>query len=157
MKTIILLTLTTILFSCNRYALLTSDKYLVINRDNNTTKIKAKFEKSIQLELVVPDTIVSSVNDKGACKIDYIKRDVDPISEGAEVKITEPTSNSFIIELVDYKLTLPMILNKDGEFVINCNKNGIIPNSQYRITDSNPKLVFKMKKRKSTQNISLKK
>jgi hypothetical protein len=157
MKTIILLALTTILFSCNRYALLTSDKYLVINRDSNTTKIKAKFEKSIQLELVVPDTIVSSVNDKGTCKIDYIKRDVDPISEGAEVKITEPTNNSFNLEFVDYKISLPMILNKDGEFVINCNKNGIIPNSQYKITDSNPKLVFRMKKRKSTQNISLKK
>lgn len=157
MRTILLLALTSILFSCNRYALLTSDKYLVINRDSNTSKVKAKFEKSIQIELVVPDTIVSSVNDKGTCKIDYIKRDVDLIGEGAQVKIKEPTSNSFIIELVDYKLTLPMILNKDGEFVINCNKNGIIPNSQYRITDSNPKLVFKMKKRKSTQNISLKK
>ena len=157
MRTILLLALTSILFSCNRYALLTSDKYLVINRDSNTSKVKAKFEKSIQIELVVPDTIVSSVNDKGTCKIDYIKRDVDLIGEGAQVKIKEPTSNSFIIELVDYKLTLPMILNKDGEFVINCNKNGIIQNSQYRITDSNPKLVFKMKKRKSTQNISLKK
>lgn len=157
MRTILLLALTSILFSCNRYALLTSDKYLVINRDSDTSKVKAKFEKSIQIELVVPDTIVSSVNDKGTCKIDYIKRDVDLIGEGAQVKIKEPTSNSFIIELVDYKLTLPMILNKDGEFVINCNKNGIIPNSQYRITDSNPKLVFKMKKRKSTQNISLKK
>lgn len=157
MRTILLLTLTSILFSCNRYALLTSDKYLVINRDSNTSKVKAKFEKSIQLELVVPDTIVSSVNDKGTCKIDYIKRDVDAIGEGAQVKITETTDNSFIVEFIDYKLTLPMLLSKDGEFVIACNKNGVIPNSQYRISDSNPKLVFKMKKRKSTQNISLKK
>jgi hypothetical protein len=157
MKTIILLALTTILFSCNRYALLTSDKYLIVNRDQNTSKVKAKFEKSIQLELVVQDTIISSVNEKGTCKIDYIKRDVDAIPEGAEVKITEPTPNSFIVEFVDYKLLLPMILSKDGEFIINCNKSGVIPNSQYKVLDPNPKLVFKMKKRKSTQNISLKK
>jgi len=157
MKTIILLALTTILFSCNRYTLLTSDYYKVINRDENTSKLKAKFEKSIQLELVVPDTIVSTVNEKGTCKIDYIKRDVDAIPEGTEVKITEPTANSFVVELVDYKISLPMILSKDGEFVINCNKNGVVPNTQYKVLDSNPKLVFKMKKRKSTQNISLKK
>ena len=157
MRTILLLALTSILFSCNRYALLTSDKYLVINRDDNSSKLSAKFEKSIRLELVVPDTIVSTVGENGTCKIDYIKRDVDAIEEGAKVKITEATNNSFIVEFIDYKLILPMILSKDGEFVIACNKNGIIPNSQYKVSDSNPKLLIKMKKKRSKQNISLKK
>ena len=157
MKTIILLALTSTLFSCNRYALLTSDYYKIINRDQNTSKLKAKFEKSIELELIITDTIVSTMDKRDNCEMNYINRPIEPIKEGAKVKITEPTSNSFIIELVDYKLILPMILNKDGEFVINCNKNGLIPNTQYKILDSNPKLVFKMKKIKSTQNISLKK
>lgn len=157
MRTILLLALIATLFSCNRYALLTSDYYKIINRDQNTSKVKAKFEKSIELELVVTDTVVSTIVKRETCEINYINRPIESIKEGAKVKITEPTNNSFILEFVDYKLTLPMILNKDGEFVIDCNKNGIIPNSQYKVTDSNPKLVFKMKKRKSTQNISLKK
>lgn len=157
MKTIILLALTTILFSCNRYALLTSDYYKIINRDQNTNKVKAKFEKSIELELVVTDTVVSTIVKRETCEINYINRPIESIKEGAKVKITETTDNSFIVEFIDYKLTLPMILSKDGEFIIACNKNGAIPNSQYKIKDSNPKLVFKMKKRKSTQNISLKK
>jgi hypothetical protein len=157
MKTIILLALTTILFSCNRYALLTSDYYKIINRDQNTNKVKAKFEKSIELELVVTDTVVSTIVKRETCEINYINRPIESIKEGAKVKITETTDNSFIVEFIDYKLTLPMILSKDGEFIIACNKNGVIPNSQYKIKDSNPKLVFKMKKRKSTQNISLKK
>lgn len=157
MKTISLILLSTILFSCSRYTLLTSDYYNVINRDQNTTKLKAKFEKSLQLELIVSDTIVSTMSRKETCDINYINRPIESIPEGSYVKLKESTENTFIVEFVDYKISLPMILSKDGDFIINCDKNGIIPGSRYKVQDNNPVLLFKMKKKKTTQEISLKK
>jgi len=157
MKTLTLILLSTILLSCSRYTLLTSDYYNVINRDQNTSKLKAKFEKSVHLELVIPDTIVSTVNTKSTCQINYINRPVEPIPSGAFVKIKECTDNTFIVEFIDYKVSIPMVLSKDGDFIIDCDKNGIIDGSRYKVQDNNPILLFKMKKKKSTQVISLKK
>ena len=77
--------------------------------------------------------------------------------DGSYVKLKETTENTFIVEFVDYKISLPMILSKDGDFIINCDKNGTISGSRYKILDNNPVLLFKMKKKKTTQVISLKK
>lgn len=157
MKTILLIILSTILLSCSRYTVLTSDYYNVINRDQNTSKLKAKFEKSLKLELVVSDTIVSTIGKRETCFINNINRPIESIPDGSYVKLKETTENTFIVEFVDYKISLPMILSKDGDFIINCDKNGTISGSRYKILDNNPVLLFKMKKKKTTQVISLKK
>ena len=157
MKTIILFTV--LLFSitsCSRYTLMTKDKYDIIYRDNNLTKLKAKFEKPIEIELVTPDTIVSSVNDKGKVTFDNIKRNVNTIPSEAKVKITESDKNSFKVELEEYKLSFIMIRVKD-EYIIKCEKNNVIEGTQYKISDNNPRLLIKVKNKKSTQNIDLKK
>jgi len=158
MKTILGLVILLVVFtSCSKYTLLTKEKYDIVYRDGNQTKIKAKFEKPIEIEMVTPDTIITKVSDKGVCTFEKITRNVDPIPAESKVKIIEETPNTFTAEFVDYKMTLPMKLNKDGEFVIVCDKNNVIEGTRYIVKDSNPKFLFKNKKSKSKQNISLKK
>lgn len=158
MKTIIALAILSVSFaSCSKYTLLTKEKYDIVYRDGNQTKIKAKFEKPIIIDLVTPDTVITKVNDKGVCTFEKITRRVDPIPAESKVKITEETPNSFKAEFIDYKMTLPMKMNKDGEFVIVCDKNNVIEGTRYIVKDSDPKILFKNRKSKSKQNISLKK
>lgn len=143
--------------SCSKYTLLTKEKYDYVYKDGNQNKIKAKFEKAIVIEMVTPDTVITKVNDKGVCTFETITRKVDPIPAESKVKITEETPNSFKAEFIDYKMTLPMTVNKDGEFVIVCDKNNVIEGTKYIVKDSDPKILFKNRKSKSKQNISLKK
>lgn len=158
MKTILGLAILLVSFtSCSKYTLLTKEKYDIVYRDGNQTKIKAKFEKPIELEMVTPDTIITKVSEKGVCTFEKITRNVDPIPAESKVKITQETSETFTAEFIDYKMTLPMKLNKDGEFVIVCDKNNVIEGTRYIVKDGNPKFLFKNKKSKSTQNTSLKK
>jgi hypothetical protein len=158
MKTILKLLILVLSFtSCSRYTLLTKEKYDIVYRDGNQTKIKAKFEKPIEIRMVTPDTVITKVNDNGVCTFEKITRNVNPIPSESKVKITEETPNNFTAEFVDYKMTLPMILNKDGEFVIDCDRNNVIQGTRYIIKDNNPRLLFKNKNSKSTQNIQLKK
>ena len=144
------------LISCSRYTLMTKDKYDIIYRDNNLTKVKAKFEKPIEIELVTPDTIVTSVDDKGRVTFDNITRKVSLVPSESKVKITEADKNSFKVELEDYKLSFTMIQVKD-EYIIKCEKNNVIEGTQYKISDTNPRLLIKVKNKKSTKNIDLKK
>jgi hypothetical protein len=158
MKKVIVLVIILVSFtSCGTYTLLTKEKYDIVYRDGNQTKIKAKFEKPIVLEMVTPDTLISKVNDKGVCTFEKITRSVYPIPAESKVKITEETTNSFVAEFIEYKMRLPMRLNKNGEFVISCDRNNVIEGTRYIVKDSDPKLLFKNKKAKSTQNISLRK
>jgi hypothetical protein len=135
---------------------MTKDKYDIIYRDNNLTKVKAKFEKPIEIELVTPDTIVTSVDDKGRVTFDNITRKVSLVPSESKVKITEADKNSFKVELEDYKLSFTMIQVKD-EYIIKCEKNNVIEGTQYKISDTNPRLLIKVKNKKSTKNIDLKK
>ena len=156
-KTLALIIILSSFASCGTYTILTKEKYDIVYRDGNQTKIKAKFEKPIVLEMVTPDTLISKVNDKGVCTFEKITRSVYPILAESKVKITEETPRSFIVEFVDYKMTLPMRLNKDGEFVIACDRNNVIEGTRYIVKDSDPTLLFKNKKASSKQKISLRK
>lgn len=158
MKTILRLAILLASFtSCSKYTIMTKEKYDILYRDGNQTKIKAKFEKPIDLTLVTPDTIITKVSDKGLCTFEKITRNIDPIPAESKVKITEETTNRFTAEFVDYKMSIPMRLNKDGEFVIVCDKNNVIEGTRYIVKDSDPKFLFKNKKAKTKQNTSLKK
>jgi hypothetical protein len=156
MKKIILFVLILTQISCSRYALMTKDKYDIIYRDNNLSKVKAKFENAIDIEMVTPDTIVSIVDDKGKVTFDNITRSVSSIPSESKVKIVEYDDRNFKIEFIEYKLTLLMVNIKD-DFYIKCNKDGVIEGTQFKIKDNNPKLLFKLKNKNSSQTINLKK
>lgn len=156
MKKIILFLLILTQISCSRYTLMTKDKYDIIYRDNNLSKVKAKFENAIDIEMVTPDTIVSIVDDKGKVTFDNITRSVNSIPSESKVKIVEYDDRNFKIEFIEYKLTFFMVNIKD-DFYIKCNKDGVIEGTQFKIKDNNPKLLFKLKNKNSSQTINLKK
>lgn len=156
MKKIILFVLILTQISCSRYTLMTKDKYDIIYRDNNLSKVKSKFENAIDIEMVTPDTIVSIVDDKGKVTFDNITRSVNSIPSESKVKIVEYDDRNFKIEFIEYKLTFFMVNIKD-DFYIKCNKDGVIEGTQFKIKDNNPKLLFKLKNKNSSQTINLKK
>jgi len=153
---LVLLCLILLLFSCSKYTVLTKEKYDIIYRDSNQSKIVAKFEKEIDLRLITPDTTITKINKKGVCTFETIKRSIDPIPAESKVRIVNETKNSFKVEFIDYKITLPMYLS-NGEFLVLCDRNNVIKGTRYIIKDDNPVLLFKNKSSKSKKNISLKK
>jgi hypothetical protein len=143
------------LTSCGRYTTLTKDNYEVMLRDNNLQNVSFKCEKEIPLKMVNPDTIISTVNKRGVCKFDHIKREVYSIPKDQKIVIVQCyNSNIFRIEFVDYDLQFYM-MPYGKEFIIRKDFNGSIYGTNYRTSIDNPKIKFKMRKSKSTQLIDL--
>lgn len=158
MKNLLLFTLSLVLLSsCSRYTSLTKENYEILNRDNNLSKIKARFSKQIDLEMITTDTIVSSVDSKGVAKFDHITRKIKSIPPYQKVKISEASNNSFRVEFVDYKLSFIVSKGRTSDFVIKTNKYNVIEGTNYVISDNTLNVVFKLKDRRSTKKTSLKK
>ena len=158
MKTILNLLLMSVIFtSCGKYVSLTRESYEMLNNNGNVLKAKAKFEKPIELEYLMQDTIIATVNTKGVCNFNTVKRSIESIPAGAKVKIKEAEENIFKVEFVDYKLTLSMIRTTNDNYIILTSKENIVAHTRYVVKDNDPNIMIKVKRSKSKQNVSLKK
>jgi len=158
MKNLLLFTVSLFLLtSCSKYTSLTKENYEILNRDNNLSKVKARFSRQIDLEMVTSDTIISSVDSKGVAKFNHITRKINSIPPYQKVKITESTNNTFMIEFIDYKLSFTSTKGRNGDFVIKTNKYNVIDGTNYVISDNSLNVVFKLKDKRSTKKTSLKK
>ena len=142
---------------CGKYVTMNYENYEILNRgNNNILKVVAKFEKKIEIDYLVQDTIVATVNDKGNVKKDKVTRIIDKIPSGAKVKIKDPQENGFTAVFIDYNLSLPMIRSNE-EFVIMTNRDNAVEGTRYTVKDSDPRILVKIRNVKSKQYISLKK
>jgi hypothetical protein len=158
MKNTLTIAIAILLTSCGKYVTLNRENYEILNRGGggNILKIVAKFEKNIEIDYILPDTIVATVNEKGTSNFNTVTRYIDKIPAGAKVKIKDAEENRFTAEFIDYKMSLPMIRLND-EYVIMTSKENIIGGTRYVVKDNDPHLLVKIRKSKSKQYISLKK
>ena len=141
---------------CGKYVTMNFENYEILNRgNNNILKVVAKFEKPIDIDYLVQDTIVATVNDKGKVKKNTVTRIIEKIPSGAKVKIKDPQEKGFTAVFIDYNLSLPMIRSNE-EFVIMTNRDNAVEGTRYTVKDSDPKILVKIHSVKSKQHISLK-
>ena len=158
MKTILNLLLMSVIFtSCGKYVSLTRESYEILNNGGNLVKAKVKFEKPIELEYLMQDTIIATVNNKGICNFNTVKRSIESIPANAKVKIKDVEENLFKVEFIDYKLTMTMIRTTNDNYIILTSKENIVAHTRYVIKDNDPNIMIKVKRSKSKQKISLKK
>lgn len=149
MKTILILLSLAIFTSCKILSPLNKEKYDIIYRDKTFTEVDAIFENSIERDM--PDTTISKVKKRlfrgNVCYFETDSRTAVPIPAKSKVKIVEANENKIIVELVDNKIKdrIPMILNKNGEFIISCDKDGTIEGTRYKVNNNNPIILFKNK------------
>lgn len=157
MKNTLTIAIAILLTSCGKYVTLNRENYEILNRGgSNILKTVAKFEKSIEVDYLMQDTIIATVNDKGKCNFNTVTRYIDKIPAGAKLKIKDAEDNRFTVEFIEYKMSLPMIRQND-EFVILTSKENIIAGTRYVIKNNDPHILVKIRKSKSKQYISLKK
>lgn len=142
--------------SCSKYSRLTYDKYKILYRDNNLSKVKCKTVEPIQLRLQITDTIVSSVNQSGTAEFKNITRSITPL-EPSHLKIVEFDTHTFTIEFVNYNLKLTFIKQKDGNFVVLRDKDGLLKGTNFILDNDNINLFFKNTKKSVNQEINLEK
>ncbi len=158
MKTIVkLLIVSVLLSSCGKYVSLTKESYDLLNNNSNILKVKAKFERQIELEYLVQDTVIASVDSRGVCNFKTVKRVIDPIPAGAKIKIKDTKDDVFMVEFVNYKLTLPMVRTTSDNYIILTTKDNVVGNTRYVVKDNDPNIMIKIKNSNARQNISLKK
>lgn len=150
-----LILLSILLSSCSTYAPLTTDKYAILYHAENVSNIKLKFKGEIHLKLSPQDTVISHVTKNGTAKLNYVTRYIDVIPKNQKVKIVEATENYFVVEFEKYDLQFFMIQSKKNNFIVSRDNNGNVYGTNYKIDSNNPHLVFKMRKKASTQTISL--
>lgn len=143
--------------SCGKYVSLTRESYEILNNNGNILKVSAKFERPIELEYLVQDTVIASVDSRGVCNFNTVKRVIEPIPAGAKIKIKEAKEDLFMVEFVNYKLTLPMIRTTSDDYIILTSKENIVAHTRYVVKDNDPKIMIKVKNSNSKQNVSLKK
>lgn len=155
-KLFFLLMCVTLLSSCSKYSKLTYDRYRILYRDNNVNRIKCKIDNPLNLRLVVPDTIVSTVNENGTAEFRNISRYIAPI-EPSQVKIVDFSDKTFEVEYTKYEIKLNFEKDKNGDFIVSKDKDGRLKGTNFILVDDNLTVIFKNKRKSVDQEISLKK
>ncbi len=170
MRTILIILLLATFTSCATWSSLTPEKYTIASRDGNQNKITAKFETDLVIEMITPDTVISKmvkrniffrllkIGKDDVCEFQTITRSNLIVTKNTKFKVLNATEDRFVIEFNSKgkKITIPMIMNKDGA-IIESDKNitiitGLKFGDKYIIKES-PNFLIKNTFKNTRQNI----
>lgn len=157
MKSLIIITLSVLsLTSCNRWRIPDAEnKYLmVLKRDKNLTKTKARLYSFIKVDAVSKDTLVSHVNSGKATITRTIKEGVTIPSKTKGYIVEENGYFYFVFKKKEYRQKvgrLPLNVESSKIYIRTINK--VIVGTNLKLDINDPGFELRIKERERTESI----